>query len=84
MKNGRADPDEGDRRAIAEVVGNFVLTLAPLAPAQAQQLAAVFKEVRYRSRRPDDAAARARLRELASVRRRFDGCTSCSSARALS
>ena len=27
--------------------------------------------VRYRSRRPDDAAARARLRELASVRRRF-------------
>jgi putative transposase len=27
--------------------------------------------VRYRSRRPDDAAVRARLRELASVRRRF-------------
>lgn len=27
--------------------------------------------VRYRSRRPDDAAARARLRELASIRRRF-------------
>jgi putative transposase len=27
--------------------------------------------VRYRSHRPDDAAARARLRELASVRRRF-------------
>ena len=27
--------------------------------------------VRYRSCRPDDAAARARLRELASVRRRF-------------
>jgi putative transposase len=27
--------------------------------------------IRYRSRRPDDAAARARLRELAAVRRRF-------------
>jgi putative transposase len=27
--------------------------------------------VRYRSRRPDDAAARVRLRELASIRRRF-------------
>jgi len=27
--------------------------------------------VRYRSHRPEDAAARARLRELASVRRRF-------------
>jgi putative transposase len=27
--------------------------------------------VRYRSNRPDDAAARARLRELASIRRRF-------------
>ena len=27
--------------------------------------------VRYRSRRPDDAAVRARLRELASIRRRF-------------
>jgi putative transposase len=27
--------------------------------------------VRYRSRRAEDAAARARLRELASVRRRF-------------
>src|SRR3954471_197406 len=27
--------------------------------------------VRYRSRRPDDAAVRSRLRELASVRRRF-------------
>jgi putative transposase len=27
--------------------------------------------VRYRSRRPDDAAVRARLRDLASVRRRF-------------
>jgi putative transposase len=27
--------------------------------------------VRYRSRRPDDAAVRLRLRELASVRRRF-------------
>src|SRR6201993_2278182 len=27
--------------------------------------------VRYRSRRPDDAAVRVRLRELASIRRRF-------------
>jgi putative transposase len=27
--------------------------------------------MRYRSRRPDDEAARARLRELAAVRRRF-------------
>ena len=27
--------------------------------------------VRYRSRRPDDAALRARLRELADLRRRF-------------
>jgi len=27
--------------------------------------------VRYRSRRPDDAPARTRLRELASIRRRF-------------
>jgi putative transposase len=27
--------------------------------------------MRYRSRRPDDAALRARLRELAAVRRRF-------------
>jgi putative transposase len=29
------------------------------------------KTVRYRSRRPDDAVVRARLRELASIRRRF-------------
>ncbi len=27
--------------------------------------------VRYRSKRPDDAAVRARLRELAAIRRRF-------------
>ena len=29
------------------------------------------KTIRYRSRRPDDAALRARLRELAAERRRF-------------
>jgi len=29
------------------------------------------RSVRYRSSRPDDAAVRARLRELAAVRRRF-------------
>lgn len=29
------------------------------------------KTVRYRSRRPDDAALRARLRDLAAERRRF-------------
>jgi uncharacterized protein YcgI (DUF1989 family) len=38
--------------------------------------------IRYRSRRPDDGASRARLRELATSRRRFGYavCTSCSEA----
>jgi hypothetical protein len=40
--------------------------------------------MRYRGRRPDDQAARIRLRELASVRRRLAiaGFTSCSGAKA--
>jgi hypothetical protein len=42
-----------DRRALAEVAGNLALTAEPLTAAQAQQLKALFQEVRFRSRRAE-------------------------------
>ena len=55
------------REAVAHLIGSYEVSQRRACKAMAVDRTAI----RYRSRRPDDAAIRARLRDLASQRRRF-------------
>ena len=54
-----------------EAVAHLKVTIEVSQRRACQVIGADRTSMRYRSIRPDDAAMRARLRELAAVRRRF-------------